>query len=109
MTLASRFLVLLFAIAQCAMPSLLSVVDGAASGNGRNAAAHFEDVSSTGCQPAHSAECGLCRFLSTASVKPVVDAPCPVAKTHGVSESGVATAGSSGFRWGFRSRAPPIA
>jgi len=109
MTLASRFLVLLFAIAQSAMPSVLSVADGAASKDGRNAAAHFEDVSTNGCQPAHSAECGLCRFLSTASVKPAVDPPCPVAKTHGVADAGIVSAGSAGVRWGFQSRAPPIA
>ena len=106
LTRATRLLTLLFAAMQFAVPAVASVVDGAA-GAERGAGSHVEDFGRNKCTPPHSADCAICRFLSTTHSQasaPVVAAV--VAKVAANPESLVAFATTTA-RAGFNSRAPP--
>jgi hypothetical protein len=72
-----RVSALLWAVLQLALPGALSVIDGAAmKRDGVDVVAHVEATSSKSCQPPHSTDCGLCRYLSVHGLKgSAVDVP----------------------------------
>ena len=60
-----RVLALVWAVLQFALPSAVTLVDAtSAVRSGSDAVAHVEGSSSKSCRPPHSAECGLCRYVS---------------------------------------------
>ena len=60
-----RVLALVWAVLQFALPSVVTLVDAISTGRSTaEAVAHVEESSSKSCQPPHSAECGLCRYVS---------------------------------------------
>ena len=60
-----RVLALVWAVLQFALPSVVTLVDAISTGrSAAEAVAHVEESSSTRCQPPHSAECALCRYVS---------------------------------------------
>ena len=60
-----RVSALLWAVLQLALPGALSVIDGSAmKRDGVDIVAHVEATSSKSCQPPHSTDCSLCRYLS---------------------------------------------
>ena len=64
-----RVFALLWAVLQLALPGAVSVLDGAtALRNDVDVVAHVEATSGQRCQPPHSAECGVCRYLSAGGI-----------------------------------------
>lgn len=60
-----RMLTLCWAVLQVALSGGVAVLDGAeALRTGGGSVTHVEDASTRSCQPPHSAECSLCRYLS---------------------------------------------
>ena len=101
---------LLWAALQFALPGAVSVFDGIATlRDGIGAVAHIEDTSGKSCQPPHSAECGLCRYLSAGGVADgdvgALGWPAPVRATRPERELG---AQSSRILAPTRARAPPL-
>lgn len=62
---AFRILTLLFAAAQFALPGLAAVAEGEFGGDVRKAGMHVEATGGGDCTPPHSADCGVCRYLTT--------------------------------------------
>jgi hypothetical protein len=103
----ARFITLIFAAAQFALPAVASVADGAAAAGGRNSAAHLESKGDRDCKPPHSADCAICRFLSTTHGQVRVAVPALAdAGLAPLRETPLACA-ATGARYGFDSRAPP--
>ena len=102
-----RLVTLVFAAAQFALPAAASVADGAAAAGGRNSAAHVESKGDRDCKPPHTADCAICRFLTTAHgqarAATAILVEAGIAPTH---ETPLACA-ATGARYGFDSRAPP--
>jgi hypothetical protein len=63
-TRATRFLTLLLAAIQFAMPAAVSVAEGALSRMVVDPVAHVESAGGDECTPPHSADCVVCRYLS---------------------------------------------
>jgi hypothetical protein len=63
---------LLWAVLQFALPTGVSYLDAAAASrsSATPALAHVEDGPGQSCQPPHSAECAVCRYLSTYASDP---------------------------------------
>src|SRR6266566_3271927 len=77
-----RVAFLLVAMAQIAIPSALVVLDGIATTRSVGSMSHVESGSGKGCVPAHTADCAVCRCLSTAAAK-VCAIPAAVLRTAG--------------------------
>ena len=102
---------MLWAALQFAMPGAVSVLEGISTlRDGIGTVAHIEAVSSKTCQPPHSAECGICRYLSAGGMNdgnvgalawPMPErATLPDAKRDGKTFCALAPT---------RARAPPLA
>jgi hypothetical protein len=103
-----RFLTLLLAAMQFAVPAVVSVVDGTVARSARESGTHIEAFGDNQCKPPHSADCAICRFLSTTHGQvgtPV--AAVVLTKIAPPPTTLVALAGTAA-RHGFDSRAPPI-
>lgn len=101
---------ILVAVFQLLLPTFASVADAWAVTAGRGAIAHVESQSSSGCVPAHSADCALCRVtagrvaVASAAAECVLPARVSIAALppcHGVPVSASARCGPS-------QRAPPV-
>jgi hypothetical protein len=106
----SRFahlMMLLLAAIQLAAPAVTSVADGIFATQVVDATAHIEDQPTSDCEPPHSADCTVCRFLvdntgtlvaSALGVAIVVEQPEPdVLRARGLAAE----------RQGFDARGPP--
>lgn len=103
----TRFLTLLFAAIQFAVPAVVSVADGAIARGGRNAGSHVEDVGGKQCRPPHTEDCLLCRFLTaTHSAAPAAPAPAIEQTIASIPTTRIAHTAVAD-RYGFNSRAPP--
>ena len=103
-----RFLTMLFAAAQLALPASLSVADAIASDDGRGVQAHVEDTTRSTCRAPHSADCAVCRYLS-APAESASRASVDIARlAHGARRWLVTGHAGSIGRYGFLSRAPPV-
>ena len=79
-----RFLTLLLAAMQFAVPAVVSVVDGVVARHGRESPTHIEEFGQNQCTPPHPADCAMCRFLSSTQGA-VATAPAPaIDQTAGV-------------------------
>ena len=100
----------LWAVLQIALPGGLAVLDGMASLRDRaDVVAHVEATSGKTCQPPHSTECGLCRYLSTGGVAQsgvgMLAWPSPV---RGASPDAELSAPPCRIATTLHSRAPPL-
>jgi hypothetical protein len=104
----ARLVTLIFAAAQFALPAVASVADGAAAAGGRNSAAHVESKGDRDCKPPHTADCAICRFLTTTHGQTRA-AAAPLLATVGLAPTHEAplTCAATGAQYGFDSRAPP--
>jgi hypothetical protein len=59
----ARLMMLLLAAIQFAAPAVTSVADGIFANQVVDARAHIEDQPTSDCEPPHSADCTVCRFL----------------------------------------------
>ena len=101
---------LLWAVLQFALPGAVAVLDGMATlRDGVGAVAHVEETSAKTCQPPHSAECGICRYLSAGGLNDGDVGPLAWPETGRVTlpqgERGVR---ASGIATPTRARAPPL-
>jgi hypothetical protein len=104
---STRLLTLLLAAIQFAAPAALSVVDGTVASSERVSGAHFEAFGQNKCTPPHSADCAICRFLSTTHGQ-VATGVSGVVLSRIVAVPAARVAYSASFlRFGFDSRAPP--
>jgi len=105
----SRFLALLFALAQLALPGALGVIDAMSAEDGRGAVAHIEETTRAQCRAPHTDECVICRHLSTSATRST-SAPCLLPQTAPLQPVTAAELGPrSVSHRGFQSRAPPEA
>jgi hypothetical protein len=102
-----RFLTLLLAAMQFALPGVASVVDGAAARAEPDSRSHVEDVAQTSCKPPHSADCVVCQFLSTSLAQVGTTATATVSSWVPAKPMGAVAVHSSASRFDFNSRAPP--
>jgi hypothetical protein len=107
LTRPARFLTLLLAAMQFAVPAVLSVVDGDLARSGRVSAPHIEDVGRNQCKPPHSADCAICQFLSTLYNRQDMPATVAIATEVAVAPADPITRSGIAARHGFNSRAPP--
>jgi hypothetical protein len=103
-----RFLTLLFAAAQFALPAAASIADGLAARATGNTTSHVESVAGTHCTPAHSADCTLCRYLSGTSADIATASFCFSQTTGGQVVPSLDAAARSAAHFHARSRAPPM-
>jgi hypothetical protein len=62
---AYQLISIFWAVLQLALPGTLATLDGLVALRGDDdVRAHVEGSSSKSCQPPHSADCGICRYLS---------------------------------------------
>lgn len=107
LALRSRTVTLLFAVVQIALPAALGAADAMMADGGRKAVAHVEETSGKLCTAGHTADCSICRHLSTPSARGAA-APIPVPKTVGAQHAATFDViPRSDSRRGFDSRAPP--
>jgi hypothetical protein len=107
-TRPSRFLTILCASVQLALPAALGVIDARSAWDGRNTLTHIEEPGGQQCHARHGDECILCRYLATGAAR---DEPAPglVPPIAGVQPRLSAEAATpSAWRRGFHSRAPPV-
>jgi hypothetical protein len=104
----ARFITLIFAALQFALPGVASIVDGASARANDTVTAHVEDVAHRGCKPPHSADCAICRYLTGTFSTPATT-PAPIPSLQVCSNPGaVVTSCTRAELHGFNSRAPPI-
>jgi hypothetical protein len=103
----SRFLTLSCLLVQLVLPGALGVIDAIRAEEGRGPPIHIEEKSGPQCQPSHTDECLICRYLSMGFTKPSA-APVLGAQISR-SQPAVSSEASppSGSRLGFYSRGPP--
>lgn len=107
LTRSVRFFTLLLAAIQFAVPAAVSVVDGALAGSGRESRSHIESVGANDCASAHSADCLLCRFLSTTLARTGTSAPAVIGTDLAQPPTMLGVAHVAAAQHGFNSRAPP--
>ena len=102
-----RFFTLLFAALQFAVPAAVSIADGALARASRESRSHVEGIGDNQCTYSHSADCLLCRFLSTTLAEPDASAPAVIGTdiAHPLATRTVLRVAS--VQHGFDSRAPP--
>ncbi len=107
LTRPARFLMLLLAAMQFAVPAVVSVVDGVVARHGRESPTHIEEFGQNQCKPPHSADCAICRFLSTLYNRQDMPATLAIATEVAVAPADPITRSGIAARHGFNSRAPP--
>jgi hypothetical protein len=81
-----RYLIgLLSAVLQIALPLGVSYAEARVAADGGRAQAHVESGRSSNCQPVHSPECGLCRFMANHSATAIT--PATVVDARGTSRA----------------------
>lgn len=103
----TRFLTLLLAAMQFAVPAVVSVVDGASARAGLPLGTHIEEFGQNQCKPPHSADCAICQFLITAHSQAGTAVAAFVASEIAPAASTRVALCSSVAGYGFDSRAPP--
>ncbi len=68
-----RGLTLLLAVMQLASPAMSAIADARIAARAGEPIAHVESTSATGCPVLHSADCVVCRYLSSAASIPASD------------------------------------
>jgi hypothetical protein len=103
----ARVMMLLLAAIQFAAPAVTSVADGIFANRVVDPRAHVEELPTSDCEPPHSADCTVCRYLvdHTGTVPPATSAIVIVAEQPEPVVS--ATAGATGERLGVGARGPP--
>jgi hypothetical protein len=102
-----RFVSLLCALVQLALPGALGVIDAITVRDAQHTVAHIEETTGQQCRPPHADDCFICRYLSTGAM--ASDA-APALSPSIVPTQPVAAAPAaprSVWRRGFDSRAPP--
>jgi hypothetical protein len=107
MSRRTRFVTLLFAAVQFAVPAVASVIDGAMASGGRNSAAHVESKGDRDCKPPHSADCAICQFLSGTHAQAVTSSSAVFTATANPMRDASIACATIDPRYGFDSRAPP--
>ena len=102
-----RFLMLLLAAMQIAVPAAVSVADGVVASTERGSAAHIEAFGDNRCAPSHSAACLLCRFLSATIGSPAARPASAVTTDYTPSVPTLYALDVAATRRGFNPRAPP--
>ena len=101
---------LIWAVLQFALPTGASYLDAAAASRPSASASvvHIEEGPGKSCQPPHSAECAVCRYLSSCSGDAPQQAPVQITTraTH-LSPARVLSHGMGGIDALPLSRAPP--
>lgn len=103
----TRFLTLLLAAMQFAVPAVSSVVDGAVARAARGSDSHVEAFGENGCKPPHAADCLVCRFLSATHSQVETPAAVLVVTRIAAPPTALVALSAAGSRCGFDSRAPP--
>jgi len=103
----ARFLTLLLAAMQFAVPAAISVVDGSVASSAREAGSHVEEFGQNQCKAPHSADCAICRFLSTTQPEVVTALATAVVNEIAPSPATLVAMSTTTARNGFNSRAPP--
>lgn len=102
-----RFVTMLFAAAQFALPAALSIGDAIAFSDAPSSRAHVEDTSRTSCTAPHADDCAVCRYLSTLAAPPHTGC-FDIPRGMGGEAAEWASASAASLRQiGFLSRAPP--
>src|SRR5260221_992407 len=96
-----RLLTLLLAAMQFAVPAVVSVVDGDGARAGRPLGTHVEEFGQNQCKPPHSADCAICRFLSTAHSQPGTPVAAFVATEVAAAPSTRVALSASAAQYGF--------
>jgi hypothetical protein len=65
-----RFLALLWAVLQLAMPALASLADARLAAAAGDPMSHVESKSSATCPVIHAPDCAACRYLSASTLAP---------------------------------------
>lgn len=105
----ARFVTMILAAIQFAAPAVASVGEGLFSNRVIDPRSHVEDHGQTGCQPPHSADCALCRYLvDNAGTLPAPALPVAIA-TEEMEPVASATQGATAHRQSFEARGPPAA
>ncbi|HVT40017.1 MAG TPA: hypothetical protein VHE78_13305 [Gemmatimonadaceae bacterium] len=105
-----RLLIAVFAIAQMAVPALVSVADARlVSGSAGATQVHVEDHTGRACRALHQDDCALCQLLShlSSARAPATTLPGGAIVRQGV-RCGAAPLLSFVARARERSRAPPV-
>jgi hypothetical protein len=103
----SRFLTLSCLLVQLVLPGALGVIDAIRAEEGRGPPIHIEEKGGPQCQPSHTDECLICRYLSMGFTKPNA-APvlvAPISRPQSAVRSDAAPPSAS--RQGFHCRGPP--
>ena len=103
----TRFLTLVFAAIQFAVPALVSVADGVVARGGRNSASHVEDVGGKQCRPPHTEDCVVCRFLSATHSTAAASSQPAIVQSVASNPTTFDARATVADRYGFNSRAPP--
>ena len=103
----TRLVTLVFAAIQFAAPAVASIGDGLFSNRVVDVRAHIEDHAQTDCQPPHSADCAVCRYLvDNAGTLAAPALPVAIA-TEQLEPVVSATQGAAADRQSFEARGPP--
>ena len=102
----ARFFTLLIAAMQLAVPAVVSVADGSVARSARTAGPHIEAAGQKPC-PSHSADCGLCQFLSHSRAQPEAPARVVVSTEVPPAFAALIARRVTIARSGIQSRAPP--
>ena len=103
----ARFITLVFAAIQFAVPAVASIGEGLFSNRVVDVRAHVEDNAQTDCQAPHSADCAVCRYLvDNAGTLPAPAIPVAIA-TEQLEPVVSATQGATADRQSFEARGPP--
>lgn len=102
-----RFLMLLLAAMQVAVPAVVSVVDGVVARHGRESPTHIEEFGQNQCKPPHPADCAICRFLSTTHAQAGTSVAAVVVTKIVPAPTTLVALSVTAARYGFDSRAPP--
>jgi hypothetical protein len=105
----ARRLAVLVGFAQIAIPNALLIADAIEARSPGASVVHVEESSASGCRAAHSAECSICRFLSTNVTTAAASPPIACARTlhRGITLSRAERPNSGAFALPL-SRAPPV-
>ena len=102
-----RFLSLLCALVQLALPGALGVLDAITVRNAQHTVAHIEETTGQQCRPPHADDCFICRYLSTGAMASDAAPVLPALILPTQLAAAAPAAPRSVWRRGFDSRAPP--
>ena len=103
----ARFLILVVAAIQFAVPAAASIAEGVFALRTIDPRAHVEEKGQKDCVPPHGADCVVCRYLVDNVGHPEVPVVVPnleAVRTTAVAEE---SRGATSDRLGFEARGPP--